>query len=332
MDFGVMFFSSSGAGEMANKYDLLLDAASFADRNGFCSVWTPERHFHEFGGLYPNPSVLSAALAMITRNVQIRAGSLISPLHDPVRIAEEWAVVDNLSGGRTAISFGSGWNVDDFIFFPDRYLRRQATMYEQIGVIQALWQGERITRANSFGKEISIELFPKPVQPSLPVWITSSGNVETFVSAGAIGANLLTHLIGQDLPALAEKIERYREARGDNGFDPAAGKVALMLHTFIGSDIVEVKETVRAPFCQYIKSAISLEAKAASGGGVISGGHKIEPHQIPTNTMNDLFDLTFDRYFRTAALMGTPETCREFVWDLAEIGVDEIACLIEPTR
>jgi alkanesulfonate monooxygenase SsuD/methylene tetrahydromethanopterin reductase-like flavin-dependent oxidoreductase (luciferase family) len=94
MDFGIMFFSSSGAGEQANKYDLLMDTASFADRNGFASIWTPERHFHEFGGLYPNPSVLSAALAMIIRNVQIRAGSLISPLHDPVRIAEEWVVVD----------------------------------------------------------------------------------------------------------------------------------------------------------------------------------------------------------------------------------------------
>jgi len=102
-----------------------------------------------------------------------------------------------------------------------------------------------------------------------------------------------------------------------------------MLHTFVGHEMAEVKETVRAPFCEYIKSAISLEARAASDRGVISSGHKIEPHMISANAMKDLLDLTFDRYFHTAALRGTPETCRKFVWDLAEIRVDEIACLID---
>ncbi len=106
MDFGIMFFSSAGRkGRAGNIYGLLLDAARFADERGFSCVWTPERHFHEFGGLFANPSVTSAALAVATRHLQIRAGSLISPLHNPVRIAEEWAMVDNLSGGRVAVSF-----------------------------------------------------------------------------------------------------------------------------------------------------------------------------------------------------------------------------------
>src|SRR5262245_45118135 len=109
MDFGLMFFASASGAERSGKYDLLLEAARFADRHDFCAVWTPERHFHEFGGLFPSPAVVSAALAMITRNVQIRAGSLISPLHQAIRIAEEWSIVDNLSNGRIAISFGSGW-------------------------------------------------------------------------------------------------------------------------------------------------------------------------------------------------------------------------------
>src|ERR1044072_8239679 len=82
-----------------------VERAMFAARHGFTAVWTPERHFQAFGGLYPNPSVLSAALAMITERVQIRAGSVALPLHHPVRVAEEWSVVDNLSNGRAAISF-----------------------------------------------------------------------------------------------------------------------------------------------------------------------------------------------------------------------------------
>lgn len=329
MDFGIMFFSSAAQQTQGDRYALLTAAAQYADAHGFCCVWTPERHFHEFGGLFPNPAVTSAALAMITKHVQLRAGSLISPLHDAIRIVEEWAVVDNLSAGRVALSFGSGWNVNDFLFFPERYTTRQATMYEQIKMVQRLWQGEPLVRPNSFGHEVSVRLYPKPVQPTLPLWITSSGNAETFASAGAIGANILTHLIGQDIETLARKIEHYRAARERNGFDPQQGKVSLMLHTYLGAATAAVRATVRQPFREYLRSAISLEETAALSGGVISGGHKIDPHNIPDHVREELLDLTFERYFQTAALMGTPADCQRLVWQLKNIGVNEIACLID---
>lgn len=329
MDFGIMFFASAGEGPGQGKYRFLIQAVRFADVRGFTCVWTPERHFHPFGGLFPNPAVTSAALAMITSRLQIRAGSLISPLHDPIRIAEDWSVVDNLSEGRAAISFGSGWNVDDFVFFPERYARRQEVMYEQIERVRELWRGGAVTAVNSFGHPVELRLYPRPVQPELPVWVTSSGNDRTFASAGRIGANVLTHLIGQDLESLARSISVYREARRESGFDPRAGKVSLMLHTFLGTDLGEVKETVRAPFSAYIESAVSLEQKAAAAGGTISGGHRIEPHELTPEMLAGLLDLTFERYFERAALMGTPETCRRFVWELKETGVDEIACLLD---
>lgn len=329
MDFGVMFFSSADEAGARGKYDLLLRAARFADTHGFCSVWTPERHFHAFGGLFPNPSVTSAAIAAITTRTQIRAGSLISPLHHTIRIAEEWAVVDNLSSGRTALSFGSGWNVNDFVFFPERYEQRQKVMFEQIETVQRLWRGETIVQNNSFGKPVEVTLYPKPVQPALPIWVTTSGNVETFKSAGRIGANLLTHLIGQDLNQLETKIAQYRQAREDAGFAPEAGTVSLMLHTFLGTDLEAVRATVRRPFRAYLRTALSLEQLAAMGGGAISGGHKIAPHEIPPDMIEDLLDLTFDRYFTTGSLMGTVESCEPTVNRLIEIGVNEIACLVD---
>src|SRR5436853_4088744 len=107
MDFSLFYFASADGGESSEKYRLLIEGAKFADTHGFAAVWTPERHFHEFGGLYPNPSITSAAIAMITNNIQIRSGSVVAPLHTPIRIAEEWSVVDNLSKGRVAISFAS---------------------------------------------------------------------------------------------------------------------------------------------------------------------------------------------------------------------------------
>lgn len=330
MAFGLMFFASVDQQTPAtNKYRLLLDAARFADEHGFSCIWTPERHFHGFGGLFPNPAVVSAALATITRRLQLRAGSVISPLHNTLRIAEEWAVVDNLSDGRAAVSFGAGWNIDDFLFFPERFAQRHDVMFEQIEQVRQLWRGEAVTMLNSFGKSVDVRIYPQPIQPELPIWITSSSSTQNFISAGALGANVLTHLIGQDLPTLAEKIQLYRDARARHNYDPQQGTISVMLHTFLGADVEAVKATVRAPFRDYLRSAISLEEKAAIGGGTISGGHKIDPHHIPADMMEDLLDLTFERYFHEAALMGTPASCNQFVQRLRAIGVDEIACLLD---
>jgi phthiocerol/phenolphthiocerol synthesis type-I polyketide synthase D len=329
MNFGVMFFSSVEYAAGRDRYALLKAAARFADTHQFCCIWTPERHFHEFGGLFPNAAVTSAALAMVTDRLQIRAGSVIAPLHDPRRIAEEWAVVDNLSNGRVAISFGSGWNVNDFVFFPDRYRNRQAVMYEHIDVIQRLWRGEAIEAINGLGRPTCISISPRPIQPQLPIWITSSGHPDTFVSAGAIGANVLTHLLGQDLPALQSKIALYREARAAHGFQPREGIVSVMLHTFIGPDEADVRATVYGPFGRYLRAAVGLERASATGGGVISGGRALTSDQISREDMDDLLDVTFERYYQGAALMGTPERCAEVVRHLEAMGVDEIACLID---
>ena len=112
LQFSLLYFDGKGGALAGDRYRLLVEGAKFADKHGFTAVWTPERHFHEFGGLYPNPAITSAALAMITERVQLRAGSVVIPLHNPLRVAEEWAAVDNLSQGRVGISFASGWHAD----------------------------------------------------------------------------------------------------------------------------------------------------------------------------------------------------------------------------
>ncbi len=147
-----------------DKYRLVLESAKFADRHGFNAVWTPERHFQDFGGLYPNPSVLSAALAVLTQRIQIRAGSVALPLHHPVRVAEEWSIVDNLSRGRVAVSFASGWHRDDFIFAPDIYDERKEVMFRHIELIQRLWAGEKLKLPSAGGAEVEFRILPRPIQ------------------------------------------------------------------------------------------------------------------------------------------------------------------------
>ena len=83
--FSLLFFASRQAAFTKDKFDLFREASLFADTHGFEAVWVPERHFHAFGGMFPNPSLTGVHLAEITENVRIRAGSVVLPLHSPIR-------------------------------------------------------------------------------------------------------------------------------------------------------------------------------------------------------------------------------------------------------
>src|ERR1700745_2102061 len=152
VDLSLFYFADDSAAD-GDRYRLMLEGARFADANDFTAVWTPERHFHPFGGLYPNPSVTSAAIAAVTERVGIRAGSVVLPLHNAIRCAEEWSVVDNLSNGRVGLSFASGWHVNDFALAPDNYADRKDVTFRGIETIKKLWRGESITVKNGNGKE-----------------------------------------------------------------------------------------------------------------------------------------------------------------------------------
>src|SRR5690606_36743593 len=169
------FGAASGMDSRHEAYQLVMDAARFADSHHFKAIWTPERHFHEFGGLYPNPSVLSAALASITHHIELRSGSVVAPLHDSIRMAEEWALVDNLSQGRVGLAFASGWNSNDSALAPENYANRKTVMLEKLKQLRTLWSGDSLPRVNGDGKTVELSIYPRPVRTELPIWLTSAG-------------------------------------------------------------------------------------------------------------------------------------------------------------
>ena len=160
-------------------------------------------------------------------------GAASLPLHHPIRIAEEWSVVDNLSAGRVGISFASGWQPNDFVLQPEQYANRRDTMFRDIDIVRRLWRGETLRFPGPDHKEVDVRTLPRPVQAELPVWVTVAGSPETFRRAGAGGFRILTHLLGQSVEQLAEKLSVYRTAWREHGH-PGDGYVTLMLHTFVG--------------------------------------------------------------------------------------------------
>jgi natural product biosynthesis luciferase-like monooxygenase protein len=335
MDFSLYYWGNDdGAGP--KKYELLLEGAKFADQHGFCAVWTPERHFHAFGGPYPNPSVTGAAVAAVTQNIGVRAGSCVGPLHHPARIAEEWAVIDNLTNGRAALAIASGWQPDDFVLRPQNTPpNNKKAMFDTIEQLRQLWRGEAVAFPTASGEPFKVVTQPRPVSKELPVWVTTAGNPETWKEAGAIGANVLTHLLGQTVDEVGSKIKIYHQALRDAGHDPARFTVTLMLHTYVASDREQARSVARGPMKDYLRSAAGLIKQYAWAFPAFKKPAGVNnPFDLDLRSLNDeemdaILDFAFLRYFEDSGLFGTVDDCLARVEELKRIGVGEVACLID---
>jgi len=314
----LLYFANRDASDAAAQYRLLMDSARFADCNGFHAIWVPERHFHPFGGAYPNPALAAAAVASVTSALRIRAGSVVLPLNDVLRVAEDWMFVDNLSDGRVDLAFASGWNANDFVLAPEAFRTRRTQLAGMIDNFRTLWRGSSLTRRNGKGEDVDIRVYPPAVQPEPGLWLTASSSRRTFAAAGAGGFNVLTAMLFMPLEELSEKIREYRQTRAEAGLDPVGGRVTLMLHTYLGDSVEHVRQTVQPAFTQYLDSSTDLW-----------GQEMRRLHAAAAADKDALLAFAFERYFRTAALFGTPESALPFVRELEDAGVNEIACLVD---
>jgi natural product biosynthesis luciferase-like monooxygenase protein len=315
MDFSLHYFANRAVIEHTAEYALLIRTAEFVDQHGFTAIWFPERHFHQFGGAYPNPALAAAALSMKTKNLRLRAGSVVLPLHDPLTVAEDWSFVDNLSQGRVDMALAAGWNPNDFVLAPERFESRRDHLTSQITELRRLWAGGCVRRINGSKEQIDVSIYPPPYQKEIDLWLTCASNPAGFTEAGRAGLNVLTSLLRMSTVDLKEGIEAYRNARTEAGLDPSSGTITVMLHAFVGETDLSVRMAIGKPFRRYLKSSLDLwraELKAA-----------------PDVSDEQVIEHAFERYFRTAALFGSVDRCVTFASRLAEWGVDEVSCLVD---
>lgn len=320
MKFSGFFFSAEDQHSSQDRYRFLLQAAKYLDTHDYHAIWTPERHFQEFGGAFPNPSVLSAALSQVTQQLQLRAGCTVLPHHHPVRAAEEWALVDQLSGGRVGVGVASGWHKRDFIFFPDNHEKRKTVALEGIDTLRKLWQGDEVTVPGVDGEPTQIRLYPKPLQTAIPVWLVCSTDPNVWITAGKKGLNILSLL--DNWESLERNIANYRRAREEAGYDPELGWVTTAVHTFVGDNDTEVKKLVERPMKQYLSSFV----KATNDNNGLNGDTK---KRVSEEERELLLDAVFKDMFEKRALFGSVEKCTKIVRRLTALGTNEIACFID---
>jgi natural product biosynthesis luciferase-like monooxygenase protein len=256
--------------------------------------------------------------------VRIHAGSVVVPLNNTIRIAEDWAVVDLLSGGRAGLALASGWHQKDFALAPHAFASRRDITFAAVDTLRRLWSGEEVEVDGVGGNKVRLGTFPRPVQRELPLWLTAAGSPETFVRAGELGVKVLTALTGNTLDSLRVKIGSYRAAFTRAGHADREPGVCVMLHTFVGDSRPEVRNIVHGPLTGYLRTNLELHRSLAQ-----ARNQEQVAKAFKSGDADSLLEFAFERYFQTSALMGTPEDCIPTLTALAGMGVTEVACLLD---
>jgi probable F420-dependent oxidoreductase len=152
-------------------YAATLDQIAWGDSHGFDDVWLSEHHFIEDGYL---PSILpvAAAIAARTKRIRIASGVLLMPFHNPVRLAEDIAVVDVISGGRLELGVGVGFKLEEFDSFGVSFRERGSRTNQSLDIIRRLLSGETVTHKSDFFNFKNVKVTPEPVQkPHPPIWL-----------------------------------------------------------------------------------------------------------------------------------------------------------------
>jgi natural product biosynthesis luciferase-like monooxygenase protein/amino acid adenylation domain-containing protein len=296
-----------------------VDLAVRSEALGLYGFWIPERHFDRVGGSFSAPEIIAAAIASQTKHIKISAGSIVLPLHQTIRVAEQWASLDQLSQGRTRMALASGWHPNDFMLNPDNFKERKTTLLEQTTLLQSIWRDGHLSGKNGADKEISINVFPRPTQKSAPIWLTIAEDEAMFIEAGQRGYHILTHLLMQTTDALSQKIALYHHHLARAGFNPDDFNVTLMAHTFVTDSKSDIETKILPSLVRYFRSHLYLVAKLQG-----------EKNSDALTHMPDTYFIALARRFiNTKSLIGSPKTCQSFIQKLHNIGITEVAALVD---
>ena len=152
-------------------YREILDQIAWGENSGFDDVWLSEHHFIDDGYL-PSTLPAAAAIAARTKKIRIALGVLLMPFHNPVRLAEDVAVVDVISGGRFELGVGAGYKDEEFEGFAVPHKERGSRTNEALGIVRRLLGGETVTFKGKFFEVNNVKVTPEPIQkPHPPIWI-----------------------------------------------------------------------------------------------------------------------------------------------------------------
>jgi alkanesulfonate monooxygenase SsuD/methylene tetrahydromethanopterin reductase-like flavin-dependent oxidoreductase (luciferase family) len=237
---------------VARRFEEVLLLAGTCESAGLSTLWIAEHHFHD-GGICPSPPVLLAAASQRTRTLRIGALVSVLPFHDPIEVAEQYAMIDQLSGGRLNLGLGSGYIALEFQGFGIDPATKRERFDRSLEVVLSAFRGDPVVSAAS-DPSGSIRVNVRPVQrPHPPLWIAvQRREALPFVARRGVNVALVPYATVQDVDELALQIREFRQ------YLPAGttAQVSVALHLYAGPHL----ERARASLQRYLDSRLATQS------------------------------------------------------------------------
>ncbi len=242
---------------VSRLYDEMLEQAQAAEELGFESFWIAEHHFHQYG-VVPRPAVWLAAAAARTRRIGLGAAVVVLPFDHPLRIAEDFAMVDQISGGRLMLGVGSGYLSHEFEGFGIRPEEKRARFDEALEIIRAAWSGERFSHNGTYYDIHDVRLNVLPCDPAgPPLWVAILSNqAAAFVGGRGLPIMMIPYATTEEFSELAGTVAAYRDAFVGAGGAPLDATVRFGLHTYCAPDSAQARREVTEAMERYVRTRL----------------------------------------------------------------------------
>jgi probable LLM family oxidoreductase len=246
--FGEAVPDGTGA-TAARRLTDLLEEIELADQVGLDVFGVGEHHRPDF--VVSAPAVVLAAAAARTRRIRLTSAVTVLSSDDPVRVFQQYATLDLISGGRAEVMAGRGSFIESFPLFGYALDDYDALFAEKLDLLLRIRAETRISWAGRHRAPLQDRaVLPRPLQDPLPVWVAVGGTPQSVIRAGTLGLPMALAIIGGSPARFASLVELYRHAGREAGHDPATLRVSINSHGFLADDAAEAAADALPPYLE----------------------------------------------------------------------------------
>lgn len=319
MDLSLFYLPTwrEGYGQTLTRYfEEMTESIKLADELGWTRALTTEHHFHYYGGAVPNPAVILAAWARETKNIRLAPAVSLMQLRDPLKVAEDYALVDHLSGGRCDMGVAKGFVPHEFDAFHIDQAEVPERIAEGLEICQKFWAGSPFAFEGKFFNFEKLQPWPPAVNGALPIWNAASNSKKSFINAAARGYRLMMNHYPMSADAVAEKFGWYCESWEKVGRRSADRKAMITFMAHISDTEEEAMEQGKA----------ALQEHAGAFRKVMKGDQWNTDWAGDVSTLLDMCENDDWRdVFRRRTLICSPEQAAERIQHYLDLGFTEIS-------
>ena len=289
----------------------------YAESLGFYSAWLAEHHFTRYC-MGASTLVIAANLAAHTKSIRLGTAVLVSPLHNPLRLAEDIATLDLLSAGRVDVGFGRGSGGYEYHGYNVEREGSQKKFQESIKILEGVWTTPEFSFDGEYFQVNKVNLVPPPVQsPHPPIYIAATRTPETLDFAVSTGHNLCIAVV-QDTSDALDLCQRFAAKSVDAGFNVPVSDIPFFRYCYVAETEQQAIDDTRERL-NWVVDIMQWRNNIPSGSELHL---KIEDWRSSRSEQ----PATYEYLNKNRAVIGTPEQCVAQINEFRKIGIDYFGC------